>query len=78
MALYSTAKNGTISSITPLLSPGAPVTLSRNDVDYVVTEFGVAQLRGCNIRERVRRLTAIASPDFRDMLREEAQNLCLW
>lgn len=78
VALYSTAKNGTVSSIAPVLSPGAAVTLSRNDVDYVVTEYGIAHLRGCNVRERVQKLIDIASPDFRDYLREEAQKLSLW
>ncbi|MDD5170957.1 MAG: acetyl-CoA hydrolase/transferase C-terminal domain-containing protein [Syntrophales bacterium] len=78
VALYSTVKDDTISAIVPVLSPGASVTLSRNDVDYVVTEYGVAHLRGCNVRERVDRLIGIASPDFRGMLREEALRLGLW
>lgn len=78
VALYATAKNDTISSITPMLSSGAGVTLSRNDVDYVVTEYGVARLRGCNVRERVNQLVRIASPKFRDMLREEAKQLNMW
>lgn len=78
VALYSTAKNDTLSSIVPLLSPGAAVTISRNDVDYVVTEYGVAHLRGRNIRERVDRLIAIAHPQFREQLRQEADRLALW
>lgn len=78
VALYATAKNDTISSVVPLLSPGAAVTISRNDVDYVVTEYGVAHLRGTNIRERVERLTAIAHPAFREELRAEARRLSLW
>lgn len=78
VALYSTAKNDTLSSIVPILSPGAAVTISRNDVDYVVTEYGVAHLRGTNIRERVERLAAIAHPKFRDQLKEEAIRLALW
>lgn len=78
VALYSTAKNGAVSAIAPMLSPGAAVTLSRNDVDFVVTEYGVASLRGCNVRERVQKLIAVASPDFRDFLQEEAQKLSLW
>ncbi|HWQ61889.1 MAG TPA: acetyl-CoA hydrolase/transferase C-terminal domain-containing protein [Negativicutes bacterium] len=73
VALYATAKNDTISAIVPVLSPGAAVTLSRNDVDYVVTEYGVAHLRGCNVSERAGRLIAIANPQFRETLREEAQ-----
>lgn len=78
VALYSTAKNDTITSIVPMLNPGAAVTISRNDVDYVVTEYGIAHLRGANIRERVERLANIAHPNFRDFLREEARRLALW
>jgi len=80
IALYSTAnlkdpKTGearVISKIVPQLMTGAAVSLSRNDVDRVVTEYGVAELRGTNIRERVRRLIDIAHPDFREKLREDA------
>jgi len=80
IALYSTAvikdhKTGetrTVSKIVPQLMTGAAVSLSRNDVDRVVTEYGVAELRGTNLRERVRRLIAIAHPDFRDQLHEDA------
>ncbi len=80
IALYSTTsikdKEGgdrkTISKIVPMLKQGAGVTLSRNDVDYVVTEYGVAKLRGTNIKERVDRLIEIAHPDFREELRSEA------
>lgn len=85
IALYSTAdvkdKEGnkqTISKIVPLLKPGAIVSLSRNDVDYVVTEYGVAWLRGQSIKERVKRLIEIAHPDFRDELRFSAKDLLLW
>ena len=78
MALYSTVKEDALSSIVPVLSPGAAVTLSRNDVDYVVTEYGIASLRGTNLAERVERLTAIAHPKFRDMLQEEAKKKQLW
>lgn len=60
------------SKIVPQLTPGAIVSLSRNDVDYVVTEYGVASLRGTNVKERVDRLIAIAHPDFRDDLYREA------
>lgn len=78
IALYSTAKNDSISKIVPLLTPGAAVSLQRNDVDYVVTEYGVAQLRGTSIRERVKRLLGIAHPRFREQLREEAEKLRIW
>jgi acyl-CoA hydrolase len=77
MALYSTVKDDSLSSIVPVLSPGAAVTLSRNDVDYVVTEYGIASLRGTNIGERVRRLAAVAHPKFRAMLQEEAKKMRL-
>jgi acyl-CoA hydrolase len=78
VALYSTAKNDTISSLVAALAPGTPVTISRMDVDYVVTEYGVAALRSANIRERVRRLIAVAHPNFRDQLREQADKMALW
>lgn len=78
IALYSTAKNDTISKIVPRLTTGAAVSLQRNDVDYVVTEFGVAELCGTSIRERVKRLIAIAHPAFRDQLAEEADKLQIW
>ncbi len=71
IALKSTAKAGTISSITPVLSPGAIVTLSRNSVDYVVTEYGVAPMKGRSIRDRVSNLISIAHPNFREELRKE-------
>lgn len=83
IALYSTAtvrnkvtgEPETISKIVPMLKPGAAVSLSRNDVDYVVTEYGVAALRGTSIQERVYRLIAIAHPDFRDELLAKARNI---
>lgn len=78
IALYSTAKNDSLSKIVPLLSAGAVVSLQRNDVDFVVTEYGVAQLRGTSIRDRVKRLIAIAHPTFRDQLTDEAEKLQLW
>lgn len=78
IALYSSAKNNTISTITPFLSPGSGLSLSRNDVDHVVTEYGVAHLSGRTIKERVNNLIAIAHPDFRSMLRVEANRYMLW
>jgi acyl-CoA hydrolase len=78
IAMHSTAKNGTISSIVPTLDPGACVSLHRNDVDHVVTEYGVAYLRGRNVRERVKNLIAIAHPQFREDLRKRAHELMLW
>lgn len=66
------------SKIVPMLTPGAIVSLSRNDVDYVVTEYGAVSLRGTSVRERVRLLISIAHPNFRDELQAEADRLMLW
>ena len=73
IAFTSTAKGGTISKIKPILTPGAVVTTSKNDVDYIVTEYGVAHLRGEPLSSRARQLIAIAHPDFRDELIFEAK-----
>ena len=54
---------------------GGVVTTSRSDVDAVVTEYGVAHLRGCSIGERARRMAAIAAPEFRDQLEQERTRL---
>jgi acyl-CoA hydrolase len=70
IAISSTAKNGTISRIVPMLSPGAGVVTSRGLVRYVVTEHGVAYLHGKSIRERAKALIEIAHPRFRDELYE--------
>ena len=69
----STAKEGSISRIRSLLSEGAGVVLTRGDVDYVVTEYGVACLRGKTIRERALSLINIAHPRFRNKLLEWAK-----
>ena len=68
MAMPSTAKNGTTSRIVATLTEGTTVTTSRNDVDYVVTEYGVARLKGKSLRERAKALIKIAHPDFREEL----------
>lgn len=68
IALPATAKKGTMSRIVPYLKPGAGVTTTRNDVHYVATEFGVADLWGRTIAERVHALVNIAHPDFREGL----------
>ncbi len=68
IALPSTAKNGEISKIVPVLSPGAGVVTTRADVQNVVTEYGVAYLHGKNMRERALALIQIAHPKFRDEL----------
>ena len=71
MAMPSTAAHGKASRIVPFLSQGAAVTTPRDDVDYVVTEYGIAHLKGASLKERAKRLIAIAHPDFRPMLEEE-------
>lgn len=72
IALPSTAKDGQISRIVGHLSEGAGVVTSRGDVHYVVTEYGVATLRGRSIRERALELIQVAHPKFREGLLEEA------
>ena len=72
IALPATTPDGRVSRIVRSLG-GNPVTTPRADADVVVTEFGVAELRGCSFSERARRLAAIAHPDFRaDLLRDRA------
>src|SRR5690349_3463883 len=68
IAISSTAKDGAISRIVPMLSPGAGVVTSRGLVRYVVTEYGVAYLHGKTIRERAQALIDIAHPKFREEL----------
>lgn len=75
IACYSTAKGGTISTITPLLTEGSAVTLHRSNVDFVVTENGIANLRGRSVRERAKALIAIAHPDHRKTLEEKGRAL---
>lgn len=68
IAFPATAKKGEISRIVPTLADGAGVVTSRGDVNYVVTEYGVAQLHGRTIRDRAKALINIAHPKFRDEL----------
>ena len=72
IAMPSTAKGGSVSRITLSLTTGACVTTSRNDVHYVVTEYGVADLRGKTVRQRAMALINIAHPDFREELTRQA------
>jgi acyl-CoA hydrolase len=75
IVLPSTAKNDSISRIVPMLTPGTHVSTSKNDINYVVTEFGVAQLRGKSAGQRARELIGIAHPNFRAELTEQAKRL---
>lgn len=83
IALYSTAmvknketgEREEVSKIVCQLKPGAVVSLSRNDLDYLVTEYGVVHLKGTSIKERVEKIISIAHPKFRESLRAEAIKL---
>lgn len=68
IAMPSTAKHGLVSRIVPTIHEGSAVTTPRNDVNYVVTEYGVAQLKGKNLKERAKALIQIAHPKFRPIL----------
>lgn len=68
IAMPSTAKKGLISRIVPLITEGSAVTTPRNDVNYVVTEYGIAQLKGKTLKERAKALIKIAHPKFRPHL----------
>ena len=72
IALHSTAKGDTISTISAMLAPGSVVTLSRNNIDYIVTEYGIADMKGRSIKNRCEALIAIAHPNFREQLRADA------
>lgn len=74
IALPSTAKKDTVSRVVSLLSAGV-VTTPRSDADLVITEWGAAELRGCSLRERARRMIAIAHPAHRERLEKEAHEL---
>ncbi|EQG28189.1 acetyl-CoA hydrolase/transferase C-terminal domain protein [Clostridioides difficile DA00126] len=72
MPSITTKKDGTvISKIVSIVDEGAPITTSRNDVDYIVTEYGIAELKGKSLRERARNLINIAHPSVRESLAVE-------
>jgi acyl-CoA hydrolase len=75
IALRSTAKGGAISTIVPTLALGAEVTVPSQDTDTIVTEYGIAELRGRSVKDRLRALTAVAHPNFRTWLVDEAERL---
>jgi 4-hydroxybutyrate CoA-transferase len=69
----STANGGNISRICALLTAGATVTTPRTLADYIVTEYGVAELRGKNLRQRAKALIAICHPDFRERVERDTK-----
>jgi len=77
IVLPSTARDDSISRIVPVLAPGTHVSTSKNDVNYVVTEYGVAQLHGKSVKQRARELIGIAHPAFREELTAQAARIKL-
>jgi len=75
IALAAASSDGRISRIVPALEPGQAVTTSRQDIDYVITDYGVAHLRGKTVKERARMLIEIAAPQYRDWLRAEFKRI---
>lgn len=73
ICMASTAKGDTLSRIKLHLTPGSVVTTGKNDVDNIVTEYGMARLHGVSISERAKRLISIAHPNFRDELLFDAK-----
>ncbi|MEY4425706.1 MAG: hypothetical protein RL535_4 [Pseudomonadota bacterium] len=77
IVLPSTAKDDTVSRIAPMLTQGTAVSTSKNEVNYVVTEYGVARLDGKSIKQRALELISIAHPNFRSELTESAKKMRL-
>jgi acyl-CoA hydrolase len=75
IACYSTARDGAISTIVPTLPQGTAVTLHRSNTDHIVTEHGIAYMRGRTVKERTKNLIAVAEPKFRDELTSQAKKL---
>ena len=71
----SRAKEGQPSRIVPNLSPHSPVTVTRADIDYLVSEYGIATLTGKTVRERAEAICEIAHPDFREELKRHVEEL---
>lgn len=74
IAMTSTTKNDTVSKIVPKITKYSAITTTRNDVHCVVTEYGIAYLKGRTLKERARELIKIAHPKFRPMLEAEFEN----
>jgi len=77
LAFYSTAGNGEVSRVVPRLGAGSVVTTPRMDTHYLVTEYGVVNLKGKSTRDRALDIISIAHPKFRDSLLQEAENMYL-
>ena len=77
IVLQSTTRDGSISKIRPTLSPGSVVTTSKNTVDKIVTEYGIAEMRGRTLRQRAEALISIAAPQFREELTKEAKAMAI-
>ncbi len=75
IALRSSAKKGSISTIVPMLPAGSAVTVPRQDLDFVATEYGAVRLVGRTVSQRAKALISIAHPDFRAQLTAEAEKL---
>jgi acyl-CoA hydrolase len=77
IVLQATTRDGSMSKIKPTLTPGSVVTTSKNTVDKIVTEFGVAEMRGRTLRQRAEALISIAAPRFREELTKEAKAMAI-
>lgn len=75
LAFKSAAKKGTLSKIKPVLTEGACVSTTRNDVDYLVTEYGMVRLKGMTCAQRARAIISLAHPNFRDELTAAAKKM---
>jgi len=75
ITFYSTAKNDSISRIVPMMEAGTPITAARTDVDYLVTEYGIASLRGQTLKNRAKSIIKISHPKFKDGLEEAFENM---
>ena len=79
MSSTVTGKDGTVKSrILPTLTPGAIVTDSRTTVQYLVTEYGIVNMKGASTWERAERIISIAHPDFREELIASAEKMHIW
>src|SRR6185436_14022376 len=75
LAFHATARKGTVSRIVPRFEPGTMITTPRNDTHYLVTEYGVANLKGRSTRDRALAIIGLAHPDFRDGLLRAAEDM---